>query len=306
MAKVLGVIGATGQQGGSVVDFVLNDPELKSLYAIRAFTRDASKPAAQVLAAKGVDVVQGDAGDPASLKKGLTGVDTLFFMTTMMPGSGVSKDDIGKAIADAAVEAGVNYIIFSTLPSSESISMGKEPVPHFDNKAKVEQHIRYLPVKSSFYCPGCFMQNFVTNTAPQPQPDGSLVIQCTIGGGTNIPMIDVVGDTGNYVGAILAQPEKYEGKLLLAVSEFTNFNKVAKTMSKVYDKQISYQQVDKKDYLTFLPEALRKDMISMFSYCDDFGFYGSKTEVLFNENEKSPRAPVTSLTDFFKKSPFNA
>lgn len=46
MAKVLTVFGATGQQGGSVVEYVLNDPELFKKYKVRAITRDLIKPAA--------------------------------------------------------------------------------------------------------------------------------------------------------------------------------------------------------------------------------------------------------------------
>lgn len=305
MTKILGVIGATGQQGGSVVDFVLNDPELAKQYDVRAFTRDTTKTTAKALTEKGVEVVQGGFEDPDSLKKGLDGVDTLFFMTPVLPGADGSEYHFGKVIADAAVEAGVKYIIFSTLPFAREISNGKNPVPHFDNKAKVEQYIRSLPVKSSFYCPGCFMQNFLTNLAPQPQSDGSLVIQSILGAGTDLPIVDAVTDTGNYVGAILAQPEKYQGKVLFAASEFTNFNEIAKTMSNIYDRPISYQQVDQKNYLTFLPEVLRKDMVAMFSYYDNFGFYGPNTEAVFNGNEKSPRVPVTSLSDFFKKHPLN-
>lgn len=173
MKKVLGVIGATGNQGGSVVDFVLNDPGLKDQYIVRAFTRNTTKPAAKALADKGCEVVQGDAEDPASLKKGLVGVHSLFFMTAMMPGSNTTEFEIGKSISDAAVEAGTEHIIFSTLPYAERISKGKQPVPHFDDKAKVEEYIRSLPVKSSFYSPGFFMQNFLTAMVPQPQPNGT-------------------------------------------------------------------------------------------------------------------------------------
>lgn len=305
MKKVLGVIGATGQQGGSVIDFVLNDPELKDQYIVRAFTRNTTKPAAKALTDKGCEVVQGDAADPASLKKGLVGVHSLFFMTTMDPGSNVTEFDVGKTIADAAVEAGTEHIIFSTLPSAEKISNGKQTVPHFDDKAKVEEYIRSLPIKSSFYSPGFFMQNFLTLMAPRPQPDGTLVFQSTQDGDTKIPMVDVVKDTGNYVGAILAQPEKYNGKVSFAASEFTSFNETAKTMSKIYGKPIAYQQADQKDFLTFLPETLRSDLNAMFDYYDKFGYNGPNTETMFNEIDKSPRVPVTSLIDFLNKNPLN-
>jgi uncharacterized protein YbjT (DUF2867 family) len=58
MSEIITVFGATGNQGGSVVDAILNDPALSSRFMIRAVTRDAFKPAAKELAAKdGVEVV---------------------------------------------------------------------------------------------------------------------------------------------------------------------------------------------------------------------------------------------------------
>lgn len=57
MSKILTVFGATGNQGGSVIEAVLADSILSKEFKIRGITRDASKPAAQALAAKGVEVV---------------------------------------------------------------------------------------------------------------------------------------------------------------------------------------------------------------------------------------------------------
>jgi hypothetical protein len=39
MAKILAVFGATGVQGGSVINHVLNDPELSKEYEIRAVSK---------------------------------------------------------------------------------------------------------------------------------------------------------------------------------------------------------------------------------------------------------------------------
>lgn len=57
MSKILTVFGATGNQGGSVIEAILADPALSKEYKIRAITRDTSKPAAKALAAKGAEVV---------------------------------------------------------------------------------------------------------------------------------------------------------------------------------------------------------------------------------------------------------
>lgn len=57
MSKLITVFGATGNQGGSVITSILNDPILSEEFKIRGITRDISKPAAQALAARGVEVV---------------------------------------------------------------------------------------------------------------------------------------------------------------------------------------------------------------------------------------------------------
>jgi uncharacterized protein YbjT (DUF2867 family) len=57
MSEIITVFGATGNQGGSVIEAILSDPLLSSRFKIRAVTRDVSKPGAKQLAAKGVDMV---------------------------------------------------------------------------------------------------------------------------------------------------------------------------------------------------------------------------------------------------------
>lgn len=115
--KILLVFGATGQQGGSAIDCILRDPCLSKQYRIRAVTCDASKPAAQKLSARGVDVVQGDANDHESLTRVMQGANSTFIVTLPdfdAANAKIVEIDRGKAIADAAVAAGLEHIIFSS------------------------------------------------------------------------------------------------------------------------------------------------------------------------------------------------
>lgn len=57
MSKLITVFGATGNQGGSVIKHILEDPQLSKEYRIRGITRDTSKKAAQDLSKQGVEVV---------------------------------------------------------------------------------------------------------------------------------------------------------------------------------------------------------------------------------------------------------
>ncbi len=55
--KIITVFGATGSQGGSVVDIFLADPKLKSDWSVRAVTRDTTKDSAKKLQSRGAEVV---------------------------------------------------------------------------------------------------------------------------------------------------------------------------------------------------------------------------------------------------------
>lgn len=57
MSKLITVFGATGNQGGSMINHILADPQLHKEFKIRGITRDTTKPAAQELQKRGVEVV---------------------------------------------------------------------------------------------------------------------------------------------------------------------------------------------------------------------------------------------------------
>jgi uncharacterized protein YbjT (DUF2867 family) len=113
MSHALAVFGATGHQGSSVVNCVVNDPELSQKYKLRPVTRDINSEKAAQLKEKNIEVVQGDVLNRASLETALTGVHTVFAVTT--PSFGPNSLEIeysnAKRIADVAVAKGAEYII---------------------------------------------------------------------------------------------------------------------------------------------------------------------------------------------------
>jgi uncharacterized protein YbjT (DUF2867 family) len=102
MEKLLVVFGATGWQGGSLIDYVVKQPTLSKTYKVRAITRDSTKPAAENLKRKGVDVVEvsiqseknnkkremlickADLDKPASLDLAVAGAYAVFAVTDCM------------------------------------------------------------------------------------------------------------------------------------------------------------------------------------------------------------------------------
>ena len=76
--KVL-ITGATGKQGGAVVEFLLSGDKV----AIRALTRNPEAPAAKALAAKGVELAKGSLTDEGSLVAAMEGCSAAFLVTTV-------------------------------------------------------------------------------------------------------------------------------------------------------------------------------------------------------------------------------
>ncbi|KAJ5805264.1 hypothetical protein N7474_011151 [Penicillium riverlandense] len=308
MSKLLVVFGATGNQGGSVVDRVINDPVLANEYRVRAVTRNTSSPAAQALQQTGkVDVVQGDAEDALSLKRVLKGSHTVFFLTMTIYDERLEERELsqGKAIADEALAAGAEYLIFSTLSHITRVSGGKyDKGRHFDCKAEVEDYIRTLPIKSAFFAPGSFMQNFSTIMKPHPVGDGTYALSNIIAPTAKLPLINIE-ETGKYVAAILANPDSFEGKVIAGATRLYTMEEIAHLMSKSSGKKVVYNQLPEAVFRNFLPPNAADYLVHMLLYIQDFGYYGSETEDLVAWSAVNARGELTTLDNYFKEHPLN-
>ena len=309
MSKLLAVFGATGTQGGSVIDHVLNDSELSHKYQLRAITRDINSEKVKHFKGK-VEVVRGDVLNRPSLETALTGVHTVFIMTTPSFGPNALDTEYyrGKTIADVAVSKGVEYIIFSTLPSVKELSGGKyTKVTAFDAKAKIEQYIRSLPIRSAFFSAGSFMQNYQSQTflSPYQESDGTWVLARNNRPETRWPLIDAVGDTGKFVGAILAEPEKYEDETLYAATTLYSMDEVAAAISKGTGKTIVYKQISSEDLKKTLPfDSDTADIfVEGFSCIEEFGYFGPDSEGLVAWAAGNARGRLSTLEEYFEAHP---
>ncbi|KAF4991519.1 hypothetical protein FGRMN_7763 [Fusarium graminum] len=307
MSKTLAIFGATGQQGGAVINFVLNDPELSRQYNIRAISRDVSSEKATKLKERGVDVVQGDLADSASIKKALTGAHTLFLVTTPAWTATDLKPEfeVIKKTADTAVEAGVEYIIFSSLPSTTDISGGKYTANHpFDAKAEGEKYIRTLPVKKAFVRLGFFLENIlqVPVWAPQNDADGNWVMSTMLSAQTRLPWIDSGSNCGSYVGAILAEPDKYDGVGFDAAVGYYSMDELVAIESKATGKDISYKQISAEKFLEGIP-MLKEVYHQAFLAGEEFGYFGPEGEKSVAWAAEKAWGKLVTPEEFFQAHP---
>lgn len=147
MSKLIVVIGATGGQGGGVVNSFLNDPEFR----IRGVTRNANSEKAKALAARGVEMVVADQKDEASLDRAFEGAYAIFavtdyyehFFTKGKEAAMEIEYMYGTNMAKAASKvATLKRYVWSTLPHTSTITQGKAIVPHFEGKGRVNAFIK--------------------------------------------------------------------------------------------------------------------------------------------------------------------
>ncbi|KAJ5081913.1 hypothetical protein NUU61_010177 [Penicillium alfredii] len=307
MSKLLVVFGATGQQGGSVIDYVLNDPVLSKEYSLRAITRNASRPDAQELQSRGVEVVAADADSPETLPAALANAHTVFLVTVSIYDDQLKPREYrqAKAVADEAVAAGAKSIIFSSCVAAERLH--GRPVPAFDSKADAEVYIRTLPIHSAFFAPGNFMQNFFGNQAPRllPGEEGSeptYAITNFLEPDTAVPLVNTVGDTGKYVGAILANPEQYNGKIFYAASGLYKYSQIAEILTRITGNKTIYNQISQEQWTSFMPEGYRESIVPMMQFIQNPGYFGPNSKESVEWTVQQARGKVTSFEEFVEKN----
>ena len=96
------VIGATGQQGGSVARQLLGTG-----HRVRAFTRNADSSAARQIESLGAELAVGDTEDHESVIRAAVGVDAVYAMTTFFESGLEAEVRQGRTIADAVRAANV-------------------------------------------------------------------------------------------------------------------------------------------------------------------------------------------------------
>ncbi|KAJ5470636.1 hypothetical protein N7530_007993 [Penicillium desertorum] len=149
--KVIAVLGATGNQGGGVVQALLKDSAPR--WHVRAITRDTCSAGASKLKAKfestdRLEIVAANVYDKQSLFKGFNQVFGVFAVTNnRLPGNKIDKEEdmkheleAGRNIIDAAKACEVQHVVLSSLPNlTEASNRQFTKVFHFDNKSKIEQ-----------------------------------------------------------------------------------------------------------------------------------------------------------------------
>ncbi|SDC92455.1 Uncharacterized conserved protein YbjT, contains NAD(P)-binding and DUF2867 domains [Cupriavidus sp. YR651] len=220
--RVIAVIGATGQQGSAVVRAL----KARDKFKVRALTREPGKH--RDLAD---EVVEADLDRPETLLPALDGAYGLFLVTNFWQ-EGTDELKQAKAAIAAARDAGVEHLVWSTLPDVEAISGGRFNVPHYTGKARIDRIVREAGFAYYTYVvPPFYYQNLLGVMAPQKQPDGSLGWSLPLNPDARGIHMGDINELGDIVAGAFAHPDEAgHGEYLPLVGDLMSFNDIIATL----------------------------------------------------------------------------
>ena len=274
--KIIAVVGATGAQGGGLVRAIAADPN--GPFQARAITRDVNSDKARELAALGVDVVAADIDDADSVRRAFEGAYGAFCVTFFWGHFSAEKEvEEARIIANAAREAGVQHVIWSTLEDTRELVPlsddrmptlhGKYKVPHFDGKGEADQVFRDAGVPVTYLLTSFYWDNFIYfGMGPARGQDGALAITLPMGD-AKLPGI-AAEDIGRCAYGIFQHPELIGHRVGIS-GEHLSGSEMAAAFSEIAGEEVRYNSVEPAVYRSFgFPGA--DDLGNMFQYKRDF------------------------------------
>ncbi|KAI2689955.1 hypothetical protein DTO012A7_3745 [Penicillium roqueforti] len=137
--KTVLVLGATGKQGGALIQSLLSAPDTAGLNIV-AVTRDIVSPRALKLGANfNVSVVDGDTTQPEAIFQKVGPVWGVYSVQV----NSDAEEQQGKAIVDAAVAHGVQHFVYSSgdRGGPEKSPVNPTKVKNFAAKYHIENHL---------------------------------------------------------------------------------------------------------------------------------------------------------------------
>lgn len=257
MSRIILVTGATGKQGGAVINALHKS---KGNWRIRALTRNPSAANSKALARQGVEVVFGNWDDSDSLRTALQGVYGVFSVTTNLTKGGAETEiRQGKNLAEAAAAANIQHYIYSSVGGADRSS----GVPHFDSKWEVEEHIRAVGLPYTILRPVMFMDNFLGFF---PRMMLLSLLKSLVAHDKTVQMI-ATRDIGAFAALAFDDRDRFmDTALQLAGDELNRANMIS---------TLKQQKVQPNIALTlpnFMVRNMPDDVIRMFRWFNDVGY----------------------------------
>jgi uncharacterized protein YbjT (DUF2867 family) len=226
--KPILVLGATGGQGGAVVDALLAGDT-----GVRALVRDPGRESARRLARRGVELVTGALEDRGSMVPAMHDVAAVFAVTTPFEAGLDAEIEQGRTILAAAHQARVPHLVFSSVAGADQDS----GVPHFQSKAMIERELVAGDVPYTILGPTYFFDNALGGA--QRIQAGVLDLPLP----SDRPLQQLARpDLGRFATEVLRSPSAFAGQRIELASDAPTPARMAAELSTALARPVRHEQ----------------------------------------------------------------
>jgi uncharacterized protein YbjT (DUF2867 family) len=186
---------------------------LKDGWHVRALTRNAASKPAQALATSGVEVVQGDMGEAASLRPIFAGAYGVYSVQNPFISGPEAEVRQGKTVAEVAKDSGVQHLVYG----SAGIGRKGSGILSWETKLLIEEHLKALSLPLTILRPMAFME-LMTEKKFFPAVGTWHVMPRLMGDSRRLPWI-CVDDLGAIAAQAFGAPDRFVGKDLTLASD---------------------------------------------------------------------------------------
>jgi uncharacterized protein YbjT (DUF2867 family) len=279
--RIILVSGATGRQGGALVQRLLNQH-----WRVRALTRNPDSSGARQLAAHGVEVVRGDMDNPSDLTRAMRQVYGVYSVQDYWTLGARREVQQGKNMADSARAASVAHLVYSSVGGAERNS----GITHWETKWEIENYTRKLGLPATFLRPVAFMENYYIDAVEIGILKGKLADPVRADKSYQTIATENIGACA---AAVFSRPQEFIGEAVeIAGSDLTNVH-AAEVFSRVLGKRIKFQKLP----LPLVRIVLGKEFYQMFRWFNDSGFKADIPAL----KKRFPEVQWLTLEDWLRK-----
>ncbi|KAH7370610.1 hypothetical protein BKA65DRAFT_602859 [Rhexocercosporidium sp. MPI-PUGE-AT-0058] len=299
MSSTFLVTGATGKQGGAVIDALLAASQDATIIAL---TRNAQSQSAKSLILKApeqIKLLEGNLKDcPAIFAKAGCAISGVFCVSNPEIGfraDSEAEETQGKALVEGALANNVQHFVYTSVDrhGSDSDSNATD-IPHFISKTNIEKHLigksKGSQMSWTILRPTAFMDNITLGFAGKIFPTAWKV---GLSPTTKLQLVST-RDIGHFGAQALLNPKDFGGRTISLAGDKLTFDEANAVFLKTVGREVpqTYGFIAR-----FLLWAI-KDLNLMFKFFEDVG-YDADIPALRREHHS-----LLSFEDWLKTSHF--
>ena len=252
--KLVAVAGATGAQGGALTRRLLQRG-----HQVRALVRDPTSTAAVALAAAGAEVVPSDFDDGSSLVRAMSRADAAYVMATPFVAGGTDTEiRHGTTLVDAAVRAGVDHVVYSSVASADRGTR----VPHFGSKYVVEHYLRRSGARWTIVAPTEFLDMVLAPWTLPGLVEGRIGVPVP---GATPRQLTAVDDLAAFACLVIEDPGRFAGRRVEIASAVVTGDELAAALTRATGHTVAYVEPP-------AATSYGRDLLAMFAFMKREGY----------------------------------